>query len=85
MPHGNDRLSAFQRRDTADKVMFGFVQGLQFGLPAVSVEKALEAFSSNVMKAPPGSFNVESERKRYQRILEDYYEDQKTPVSDGER
>lgn len=75
MPHATDRLTAFQRLDTSDKVMFGYVQGMKRALPSVPVDKALAMFANDYGVT---GFKVSVQRKRYQRILKDFFEDRKT-------
>jgi len=94
-PYGN--LSAFERRDTRDKVMFGFVmgmrRGLKFGLPGVpetdvekhvTIKEALKTFAEHY-GIPDEHFNVASQEVRLAGIISDWREDQKTkepqPVS----
>lgn len=83
MPHDTPVLTRFVRRDTTDKLMFGFVQGVQAALPSVGVEKALELFRS-AMQIPAPDWNVKSQRIRYQRILTEYFEDKRTKRPHGE-
>lgn len=68
-------LSRFARLDTADKVMFGYVQGMQRALPGVGVEKALAMFAKDMGL---DQFNTAVQKVRYQRMLKDFYQDRKT-------
>ena len=77
MPSDSSILTAFQRRDTVDKLMFGFVQGAQRMLPGVGVEKALAIFAKEY-GLEDADFNIQSQKVRYQRMLRDFYEDRKT-------
>lgn len=77
MPPATDRLTKFLRLDTSDKIMFGFVQGMQRALPGVGVEKALLLFAKWYGIDGPG-FNLNSQRIRYNRMLRDFYQDKKT-------
>ena len=77
MPQESSLLSAFQRRDTADKLMFGWVQAFQRALPGVSVEKALAIFATH-FGIPEAHFNVASQKTRYQRMLREFWDDRKT-------
>lgn len=77
MPHPSTALSSFARRDTVDKLMFGFVQGVLAGVPNTTIEKALSIFAIK-FSLPPEEFNVVSQRVRYGRMLKEFYEDQST-------
>jgi hypothetical protein len=77
MPAESSLLTAFQRRDTIDKLMFGFVQGAQRMLPGVGVEKALSIFAKEY-HLDETTFNLQSQKVRYQRMLKEFYEDRKT-------
>jgi hypothetical protein len=81
VPHATDRLTAFQRLDTSDKVMFGYVQGIKRALPSVPVEKALAMFAKDYGVS---GFKLNVQRKRYQRILKDFFEDQRTKPTEKE-
>lgn len=83
MPADSSLLTAFQRRDTVDKLMFGFVQGAQRMLPGVGVEKALAIFAKEY-HLDDTTFNLQSQKVRYQRMLKEFYEDRKTK-SHGEQ
>ena len=76
MPHPSSLLTAFARRDTVDKVMFGWVRAFSKALPGVSTVRALEMFAKE-MGIEEG-FNVESQKTRYERMLKEFYEDQKS-------
>lgn len=80
MPTESSLLTSFQRRDTIDKLMFGFVQGAQRMLPGVGVEKALAIFAKEY-GLDEETFSVSVQRARYQRMLKDFYEDRKTRQS----
>lgn len=77
MPHASGLLTAFARRDTIDKVMFGWVRGVTRVLPGVGVKQAITIFAKEYGLGP-AEFNVDSYEKRYARMLKDFYEDQKT-------
>lgn len=77
MPAESSLLTAFQRRDTVDKLMFGWVQGMQRALPGVGVEKALALFAKEYHLSE-ADFNVESQRIRYQRMVKEFWDDRKT-------
>jgi hypothetical protein len=90
MPHPSGSLSAFARRDAMDKVMFGFVEGMRRGLKLalpgvtddrvvehVSVELALRTFATT-FDLPPHEFNVSTQSVRYRRMVDEFYEDQRT-------
>lgn len=90
MPHPSGSLSAFARRDAMDKVMFGFVEGMRRGLKLalpgvteerviehVSVEVALRAFATT-FDLQPHVFNVAAQSVRYRRMVNEFYEDQRT-------
>ena len=68
-------LSRFARLDTADKVMFGYIQGMQRALPGVGVEKAIAMFAKDMGIE---GINTSVQKVRYQRMLKDFYEDRKT-------
>lgn len=76
MPHDTTLLTRFVRRDTADKLMFGFVQGVQAALPSVGVEKALELYRQ-AMRIQAPDWNGHSQKVRYQRMLTEYFHDQR--------
>lgn len=76
MPHDTTLLTRFVRRDTADKLMFGFVQGVQAALPSVGVEKALELYRQ-AMRIQVPDWNGHSQKVRYQRMLTEYFNDQR--------
>lgn len=77
MPHASNLLTAFARRDTLDKVMFGWVRGITRAFPNVSVAEALRAFAKEYGLAPE-DFNLASQEQRYQRMQREFYEDQRT-------
>lgn len=77
MPHPSGLLSAFARRDTIDKVMFGWVRCMTRTLPGVSVLAALAAFAKEY-ELGEEEFNVEVQQSRYSRMLREFYEDHKT-------
>jgi hypothetical protein len=56
--------------------MFGFVQGVQAALPSVGVEKALELYRK-AMNVDAQKWNNSSQRIRYQRMLSEYFKDQR--------
>ena len=76
MPHPSSLLSAFARRDTVDKVMFGWVRGMTRALPGVSTARALEMFAKEM--GIEDGFNVESQKTRFERMLKEFYQDQKS-------
>lgn len=69
-------LTRFVRRHTTDVLMFGFVQGVQAALPSVGVDKALELYRK-AMRVPQEEWNGPSQRVKYQRMLGEYFEDQR--------
>lgn len=77
MPTDSTLLAAFQRRDTVDKLMFGWVQAFQRALPGVSVEKALSIFASHYGLSE-ADFNIPSQKTRYQRMVREFWEERKT-------
>ena len=83
MPAESSLLTAFQRRDTIDKMMFGFVQGIQRVLPGVGVEKALAIFAKEY-GLNDQHFNIQSQKSRYQRMLKEFWEDRKTRAPHGD-
>jgi hypothetical protein len=77
MPHPSSLLTAFARRDAIDKVMFGWVRCMTRTLPGVSVERALEEFRKEYA-IPKEQFNAASQATRYQRMVREFWDDQKT-------
>lgn len=77
MPHSSGILSAWQRRDGIDKLMFGWVRAGQRLMPGVSVERLLEAFVRE-FGLTAQQFNIGSQRKRYERMQAEFFDDQKT-------
>ncbi len=77
MPHPSGVLTAFARRDTIDKLMFGWVRCMTTTLPGVSKEKALAMFAKEFSLADE-EFNIPSQAARYTRMMREFYEDQKT-------
>lgn len=82
MPTGTDLLTPFLRRDMLDHVMFGWVRSITTAMPGVSVESALKGFQQE-HNLPTDAFNVKSQKARYQRMLADYFNDQKTDHAKG--
>ncbi len=78
MPHPSPLLSAFARRDSIDKLMFGFVQGVLAGVPNTTVQKAVAMFAVK-FSLPPDQFNIETQRVRYDRMVSEFYQEQRTP------
>lgn len=87
MPHESELMSSWLRRDSLDKLMFGYVLGMRSGvnraLPgvskeaaakAVSLEAALAAFAKD-MGLPESAFNIKSQVSRYQRMQREFYAD----------
>ncbi len=90
MPAATPMLSAIARRDYIDKVMFGYVRGMQACvrrvLPgvieedvpkAVSIETAIECFAKD-FGIPPEQWNVKSQSIRYQAMVKEFYADQRS-------
>ena len=75
MPNPSRLLTAFARRDTVDKLLFGWVECMLTTLPGVSIQQALAAFAKKYEIAP-ADFNIESQATRYQRMVKDFYRDQ---------
>lgn len=76
MPQGTTELSAFIRRDTFDHIMFGYVQAYT-EFPGISVEKALAQFQK---RHKLKEFNIPSQKTRYQRMVREFWDDQRTKV-----
>lgn len=77
MPHPSNLLTAFVRRDALDKAMFGWVRGITRTLPGVSVRTALGTFAKE-FGLKEAQFPIESQLRRYDRMLREFYDDQKT-------
>lgn len=90
MPHPSGLLTSFARRDSIDKVLFGWVRGITRTLPGVSVEKALALFAKE-FDLKPDEFNILSQEKRYQRMVKEFWADKRTdhvtrkPENEGDR
>lgn len=68
-------IDAFVRHDTTDKIMWGYVRGLRKGLPAVSIQRAIESFAQEIGLS---EINVESWKTKYVRMTKEFYEQQRT-------
>jgi hypothetical protein len=90
MPHESPILSEFLRRDAFDLIMFGYVMGMRSGVPKVlpgvsaarapkviTLEDALVTFARDMGLAPE-QFNIKSQITRYNRMVKDFYKDQRT-------
>lgn len=77
MPPGSNLLTAFQRRDTIDKVMFGWVRCMTRTLPGVSVESALTSFAKEY-HLEPKDFSITSQKTRYQRMVKEFLNEGRT-------
>lgn len=88
MPHPSGNLSAWLRRDAQDKMMFGYVYGMQRGvrtaLPGVteakvishtSIEAAIEAFAKEFGVV----LNVKAQAVRFARMRAEFLAEQRTP------
>lgn len=80
MPHPSSLLTSFARRDAIDKVMFGWVRGVTRVFPGISVAEALRSFAKE-FSLKPDEFNIESQERRYARMLHEFYDDQKTKTA----
>lgn len=80
-------MSSWLRRDSLDKLMFGYVLGMRSGvnralpgvskaeaIKAVSLESALAAFAKD-MGLTEADFNIKSQVTRYQRMQREFYDD----------
>lgn len=96
MPQPSGTLSAFARRDTFEKVMFGFVHGVRRGYKRaltgvseerieeyISVEMALRDFAT-IFGLAPHEFNVSSHETVYRRMVKEFHEDQRTKADKPE-
>lgn len=75
MPRDIPGISSFLRRDLFDRIMFGWVQCMQLNLPGVSIERALANFATHYGVK---EFNVKSQKTRYLRMVDEFWEDKKT-------
>jgi hypothetical protein len=70
-------IEKFYKREVAEAMFFGYVNGLVLNFPGISVEKAIENFQK-YHKIDQELMNSETARKTYFRMQKEYFEVQKT-------
>lgn len=70
-------LKKFYKRNTADTLMFGYVNALLFNFPTVTVEKAILNFMKH-HNLNDDIINTDTVRTTYYRMQKEYIETQKS-------
>lgn len=74
-------LTKFHKRDSVEKIMFGWVHGLRMTV-SCSVETAMQSFINN-NELDDKEFNIKSLAVTYNRMVKEYYGEQKTQNEQG--
>jgi hypothetical protein len=78
-----NRLPALYKKTAVDLIMFGYVLGLRRGLPAVTIQKALNCFLNDF--GLEEDYHLESAKVSYFRITRDvlWCGNKDNPILDG--
>lgn len=70
-------IDKFYRREVAEAMFFGYINGLVLNFPGITVEKAILNFQTN-HKLDEELMKLDSARTTYFRMQKEYFESQKT-------